>query len=298
MRVLVTGGAGFLGAWVIHRFLESGAEVRVLDLKDDRSVARKIMGRKADDLDWRVTDIRDGDAVKETAEGCDFIAHLAALLTPDCAANPILGAQVLLIGTLNVFEAAKTHGMKGVAYASSGAVFGGENGIHPYPVTQYAAFKLACEGAARAYWRDAGIPSVGFRPAVIYGPFRETGMTAGPSLACRAAAKGEAFHMGYSGSADMIFVDDVAAAFHAAATHPLDGAYAFNLKGEVADVAEIAAAIRELATATDVTWTGDPIPMHPNLADNPLEALLGALPRTALRDGLARTIEYYRQHSE
>lgn len=296
MRVLVTGGGGFLGAWVIHRFLESGVEVRVLDLKDDRSIARKIMGGKADDLDWRVTDIRDGEAVKEAAEGCDFIAHLAALLTPDCAANPVLGAQVLLIGTLNIFEAAKAHGMKGVAYASSGAVFGGDNGIHPYPVTQYAAFKLACEGAARAYWRDAGMPSVGFRPAVIYGPFRETGMTAGPSLACRAAALGEGYHMSYSGSADMIFVDDVAAAFHAAATHSLDGAHAVNLKGEVADVADIAAAIKNLVPGTEVTWDGDPIPMHAILADSPLEKLLGALPRTGLRDGLAKTIEYYRQH--
>jgi len=298
MRVLVTGGAGFLGAWVIDRFLKSGAEVRVLDLKDDRTIARKIMGAKADALDWRVADIRDGDAVKDAAKGCDFIAHLAALLTPDCAANPVLGAQVLLIGTLNVFEAAKAHGMKGVAYASSGAVFGGDNGIDPYPVTQYAAFKLACEGAARAYWRDAGMPSVGFRPAVIYGPFRETGMTAGPSLACRAATRGEGFHLGYSGAADMIFVDDVAAAFHAAATHPFDGAHAVNLKGEVADVADIAATIKDLVPGTEVTWEGDPIPMHAILADSPLEPLLGALPRTGLRDGLAKTIDYYRQHSD
>ncbi|WP_425405094.1 NAD-dependent epimerase/dehydratase family protein [Hwanghaeella sp.] len=297
MKVLVTGGAGFLGAWVIDRFQKSGAEVRVLDMKDDRTVARKIMGTEAEDLDWRVADIRDGDAVKAAAEGCDSIAHLAALLTPDCAANPVLGAQVLLIGTLNVFQAAKAHGMKSVAYASSGAVFGGDDGVHPYPVTHYAAFKLACEGAARAYWQEAGIASVGFRPAVIYGPFRETGMTAGPSLACRAAASGDSYHLGYSGAADMIFVDDVAAAFHAAATHSFEGAHALNLKGEVADVADIAAAINALAPATTVTWKGDPIPMHPELADSPLETLLGALPRTSLRDGLAKTIEYYRQHS-
>lgn len=296
MKVLVTGGAGFLGAWVIHRFVEGGAEVRVLDLKEDRTIARKIMGAKADALDWRVADIRDGDAVTAAAEGCDFIAHLAALLTPDCAANPILGAQVLLIGTLNVFEAAKAHGMKSVAYASSGGIFGGTDGVHPYPVTQYSAFKLACEGSARAYWHDAGISSVGFRPAIVYGPFRETGLTAGPSLACRAAARGEAYHMAYSGAADMIFVDDVAAAFHAAATHRFEGAHALTLNGEVAEVADIAATIHDLAPATTVTWDGPPIPMHPHLAPSPVEELLGPLPRTSLRDGLAKTIEYYRRH--
>lgn len=297
MRVLVTGGAGFLGAWVIHRFLESGADVRVLDLKDDRTIARKIMGDKADGLDWRAGDIRDGDVVKEAAQGCDFIAHLAALLTPACAENPVLGAEVLLIGTLNIFEAAKAHGMKSIAYASSGAVFGGQDGIHPYPVTQYAAFKLACEGAARAYWTDAGIASVGFRPAVIYGPFRETGMTAGPSLACLAATKSEDYRLAYSGAADMIFVDDVAAAFHAAASQSIAGAHVLNLKGEVADVADIAATIHTLAPATTVTWEGDPLPMHPDLADNPTDTVLGPLPRTSLRDGLAKTIEYYRRHS-
>jgi len=297
MKVLITGGAGFLGAWVIHRFVASGAEVRVFDLKDDRSIARKIMGERADALDWRTGDIRDGAAVLEAASGCDFIVHLAALLTPDCAANPVLGAQVLLIGTLNVFEAAKAHGMKGVAYASSGAVFGGDDGVYPFPVTQYAAFKLACEGAARAYWRDAGMPSIGFRPAVIYGPFRETGMTAGPSLACLAAAKGGSYHLAYSGAADMIFVDDVAAAFHAAAVTPFEGAHALNLKGEVADVADIAAAIDACVPGTAVTWEGDPLPMHSVLATSPLEKLLGPLPRTALRDGLAKTIDYYRRHS-
>jgi UDP-glucose 4-epimerase len=296
MKVLITGGAGFLGAWVIHRFLESGAAVRVFDLKDNRTIARKIMGEKADGLDWQTGDIRDGAAVLDAASGCDFIVHLAALLTPDCAANPVLGAQVLLIGTLNVFEAAKAHGMKGVAYASSGAIFGGDDGVDPYLVTQYAAFKLACEGSARAYWLDSGMPSIGFRPAVIYGPFRETGMTAGPSLACLAAAKGQSYHLAYSGAADMIFVDDVAAAFHAAATKPIEGAHALTLKGEVADVADIAAAIRAHVPEAEVTWEGDPLPMHPILAASPVEELLGPLPCTSLRDGMAKTIEYYRQH--
>ncbi|WP_163837351.1 NAD-dependent epimerase/dehydratase family protein, partial [Providencia stuartii] len=67
----------------------------------------------------------------------------------------------------------------------------------PRPTTHYGTFKLACEGSARAYLADRGLASIGFRPFIVYGPGRETGLTAGPSLACRAAARGESYRIPY-----------------------------------------------------------------------------------------------------
>lgn len=295
MTVLITGGGGFLGAWIIRRLAARGIELRVFDRRDDRGIVRAIAGAAADRLDWRTGDVASLADVSAAARGCDFAIHLAALLTPACAENPILGAQVNLIGTLNVFEAAKAQGMRGIAYASSAGVFGPDDGAIPHPTTHYGAFKLACEGSARAYWQDAGLSSVGFRPAIVYGPGRETGLTAGPSLACREAVAGRPYTIGYSGRADMIYVDDVAAAFEAAATRPFEGAHAFSLVGEVADVADIAEAIRAQVPGAVLDWSGPPLSLHPVIAPSPIEAVLGALPHTPLADGLARTIGFHRQ---
>lgn len=294
MTVLLTGGGGFLGAWIIRRLTARGVDVRVFDRREDRGIVRAIAGEAADEVEWRTGDVASGADVKRAAEGCDFAIHLAALLTPACAENPILGAQVNLIGTLNVFEAAKAHGLHGVAYASSAGVFGPDDGAIPYPTTHYGAFKLACEGSGRAYWQDAGISSVGFRPAIVYGPGRETGLTAGPSIACRMAVAGQPYTIGYSGAADMIYVDDVAAVFEVAATRPFEGAHAFSLVGEVADVSTIASGIRALVPEAAIDWSGPPLPLHPVIAPSPIGAVLGDLPHTPLADGLAQTVAFYR----
>jgi len=294
MTVLVTGGGGFLGAWIIRRLTARGIDLRVFDRTDDRTIMRAIAGAAADTLDWRVGDVASRDDVAAAAEGCSFAIHLAALLTPACAADPILGAQVNLIGTLNVFEAARAESMRGVAYASSAGVFGPDDGAIPFPTTHYGAFKLACEGCARGYWEDAGISSVGFRPAIVYGPGRDTGLTAGPSIACREAVAGRPYTIGYSGRADMIFADDVAAVFEAAATRRFEGAHAFSLVGEVADVREVAEGIRAEVPGALIDWSGPPLPLHPVIAPSPIAEVLGETPHTPLADGLARTVAFYR----
>lgn len=297
MTVLITGGGGFLGAWIIKRLRVEGIDVRVFDLKDDRAVTREIIGAAAADLDWRTGDVASADDVTAAAEGCDFAIHLAALLTPACSADPVRGAQVNLIGTLNVFAAARAQGMRGVAYASSAGVFGPDDGATPFPTTHYGAYKLAGEGAARATWLEHGLPSVGFRPLVVYGPAREVGLTAGPSLACRHAAEGTPYTIGFSGDTDMIFVDDVAAAFVAAATRPFAGAHAFSLVGERASVGDIVAGITAVVPDAAVNWTGPPVPVAADIVPGPAEDLLGPLPHTSLADGLRQTIQHYAEQA-
>jgi UDP-glucose 4-epimerase len=295
MKVLVTGGTGFIGAWIIRRLLAGGASIRVLDIKEDRRLLRAIAGEQADAVDWRQGDIRDAQAVLDAAQGCDTIVHLAAVLTPACRDDPVFGAQIIVIGTLNIFEAARRHGMEKVVYASSAGVFGPSDGAIPFPTTHYGAFKLATEGSARAYSEDHGLSSIGFRPFVVYGPGREVGATAGPSLACQAAAQGEPYHFTYTGPSDLLFVDDVAAAFEAAVTRPFKGAHAFSLVGEVATVDEVMAEIRRQVPEARLTAAGPHLPITPNLATDPrLPEVLGPLPRTRLVEGLARTIAHYR----
>jgi UDP-glucose 4-epimerase len=232
MRALVTGGSGFIGLWMIKSLLARGIQVRVFDLTADSPLVREILGNTASNVDWQVGDVSDGEAVEKAAADCDVLVHLAAVLTPACQENPVRGAEINLIGSLNVFEAARKHGIKSVVYMSSAGVFGPEDGTTPWPTTHYGAFKLAMEGSARAYWADHQIASVGFRPLIVYGPGREVGMTAGPSLACKAAARGEEYVIPFTGVTDFVHVDDVVAAYLAAIETPLSDARAYTLVGE------------------------------------------------------------------
>lgn len=294
MKVLVTGGGGFLGAWIVKRLAARAIAVRVFDLGEDRTVLREIAGDAADAVEWVAGDVAATDQVVAAGYGCDAVVHLAALLTPACRANPILGAQVNLVGTLNVFEAARAHEMTKVVYASSAGVFSTEDGETPFPSTLYGAFKLACEGAARAYWNDFSIPSVGFRPGVVYGPGRESGLSAGPSVACREVVNGRPYTIGYTGPADLIHVDDVAAAFEAAVVRDFKGAHAFSLVGEIADVDTVITMIRKHVPGARIGAAGEPIPMAVVLKPGETRPVLGDLPCTPLADGIAHTIAHYR----
>lgn len=297
MKVLITGGGGFIAAWIIRRLLNKGHAVRILDAKADRSVAREIVGAAADLLDWRVADIADRMSVAVAAEGCDAIFHLAAVLTPACAADPIRGAEINLIGTLNVFEAARVHRLGSVIYMSSAGVFGPDDGKTPRPTTHYGAFKLACEGSARAYWIDHRIASVGVRPLIVYRPGRETGLTAGPTLACRAAAEGRSFVIPFSGGSDFLYVDDIAAAFVEAATTPLKDAHAFNLTGIKSSAEGVVAEIKRIVPGAKISAAGPSLPVSGDIEPGDIRNTFPTIPLTNLAEGLAATIAHYREQN-
>lgn len=294
MKVLVTGGSGFLGAWIVRRLVATGVSVRIFDMSLNRHLMQEIAGPLADALEWRVGDISNRHDVISAAEGCTAAIHLAGVLTPFCRDNPVRGAEINVIGTLNLFEAGLRCGFQKIVYTSSAGVFGPDDGRVPHPVTHYGAFKLAAEGSARAFWNDHGLSSVGFRPFFVYGPGRETGSTAAVSLACRAAACGEAYTIPYTGSGGYIYVDDVAAAVEAALLSNLPGAHVFNLSGEVASIADIVKEICRQVPGTVLDATGESLPFASEIAEDSLYEVFPSLPRTTLADGIAATIAHYR----
>ncbi|CAG9191054.1 NAD-dependent epimerase/dehydratase [Paraburkholderia sabiae] len=296
MRVLVTGGSGFLGAWIMRRLLARGIDCVAFDLHAKPQLLHALAPERAASVQWRTGDIAQADDVTRALQDCDAVIHLAGILTPDCAANPVRGAQINLIGTLNIFDAARAAGLKRVLYASSAGVFGPDDGATPHPQTHYGAFKLACEGSARAYWNDHGIASVGFRPLVVYGAGRETGSSAAPSLACRAAALGERYTMPFTGSTGFVFADDVAAAYEAALLRDIEGAHAFTLAGEIASVASVIDRISTLVPDARIDAAGAPLPIATAFPHDPaLDRLLPDLPHTSLDEGLRQTVAFYRR---
>ena len=296
MKVLITGGGGFLGAWLVRRLLVAGIEVRICDLGTKRDmVAAQIGKAQAQALEWRTGDISQYEPVLQASEGCDGVIHLAGLLTPACRERPWMGMAVNVAGTLNVFEAARVCGMRNVIYTSSGGVFGPDDSDIPLPTTLYGTWKLANEGIGRTYWHEAGIASIGFRPFVVYGPGRETGLSAGPTLACKAAATNQPYAIPVSGNAGLVYVDDVAAAYCAAVQADVKGAHTMNLPGEVASMDHVVSLIRELVPSADIGVTGSPLPSAYGVANEWANGLLQLPAETSLRDGIRQTIDFYKR---
>jgi len=304
MKVLVTGGSGFIGAWIIDAFLQQGSTIKVLDVSDDRQrlhLLRQHAGLTGNDdidkLEWIVGDVSDPATVIRAAEGCDQIVHLAAILTPDCAADPVRGVHVNLIGSLNVLEAARVHGMRQVLYMSSASVFGPDNGLDPFPGTLYGVWKLAMEGAARCYWLDHGLASAGFRPLVVYGPGRESGLSAGPTLACRAAARAESYTIPFTGDTDLVYVADVVSAFQAAVASELKGAETYSIVGEMASVETLIDCIRSCVVNAEIKADGPLVPVAAEIDAGLLRTHFPDVRRTGLADGIARTIDWYQRQA-
>src|SRR5947209_4606727 len=161
-RFLITGALGCIGAWVVRNLVREGVATAIFDRASDPRRLRLIM--REDELAQITSltgDITDFVAV-DRAVG-EFsptsIIHLAALQVPFCKADPVLGAQVNVVGTVNVFEVAKRRGLgTTIAYASSAAVYDASGAVAPR--TLYGVYKVANEGTARVYWQEDGVASV------------------------------------------------------------------------------------------------------------------------------------------
>lgn len=297
-NLLITGGTGFIGAWIIRHLRGTQTQIRVLDVSTRRDIVDLVLGADANRVEWLQGDISDGETVTRATQTCDAVIHLAGLQVPACQKDPILGAKVNVIGTLNVFEAAKRHGVKNVVYMSTAAVFGPQDGTIPNPITHYGSFKLATEGCARSYWLNDGIGSVGFRPYVVYGPGRDVGLTAGVSLACRAAAYGESYVIPFTGGADFLYVEDLAQAIIIAAKMPADGAHIVALPGEVGDTDRIIAEIVKNVPKAKITANGVRNPTAQKLTGNDMRKIAPNVPNTSLAEGIRMTIDFFQRSVE
>ena len=223
----ITGAQGCIGSWIVKALAERGDAPVVFDRSDDARRLSAIMSDESlDSVRFIRGDITDKHAVSAALSSSDakVVIHLAGLQVPTCKADPVLGARVNVIGTLNVFEAARELGAAGVVYASSAAVYGMHEDETPLdendqcqPGTHYGVFKRTNEGNARIYFLDHQLSSVGLRPLTVYGVNRDTGLTSDPTKAMKAAVLRRPFHIRFAGSTDFQYVADTAAAFIACA---------------------------------------------------------------------------------
>lgn len=299
----MTGALGCIGAWVVKALVERGDTPVVFDRSDDTRRLRLLLDESAlGRVRFLRGDITDLPALKAAlaGSGARHVIHLAGLQVPTCKADPALGALVNVVGTVNVFEAARASGVPRVVYASSAAVFGladeaVDETVSPSPLTHYGVFKQANEGNARVYFADHGVSSVGLRPFSVYGVGRDAGLTSDPTRAIKSAVVGRPFQIRFSGVTDFIYTADTAAAFVACADEAPDGAHVFNLHGDARDVGDAVAILEDALPAARglVSISGPSIPMPPSLDDSAIRAVVAGLPQTSLEQGVAETIRRF-----
>jgi nucleoside-diphosphate-sugar epimerase len=313
MRVLITGGYGCIGSWIIYHLLMRGDHVWVYDVRQDVHRLRLLLEEEQlAQVGFLAGDVTDLESLRQALElhGITHVIHLAALQVPICRADPLRGARVNVLGTLTVFEAIRALAgqVQRLVYASSSAVFGPPSAYPPGPIadtaprqpaTHYGVFKCANEDNARIYYQDHGLSSVGLRPGTVYGVGRDFGLTSEPTKALQALALGRPYAISYGGWQDFQYASDVAQTFLRCLETPVEGARVYNLRGTVTEIArfhqlvcQVEPRAREL-----ITFGSRQLDIAYDLDDQELQQDFGPLPRMPLPEGIRQTLELFRRRA-
>jgi nucleoside-diphosphate-sugar epimerase len=310
-RFLVTGALGCIGAWTVRELVREGVPVVGFDVGTNvRRLATVMSPEELDRVTLVAGDITELDEIARALDehAITNVIHLAALQIPFCRADPVLGAKVNVVGTVNVFEAVKRRGdeMAPVVYTGSIGMFSPDDvdpatgalreDAEPHPANHYGVYKLANEGTARIYFADARVSSVGLRPMTVYGAGRDQGMTSSPTVAIAAAVAGIPFRITFGGSTLFQYARDVARTLILASRAAPAGARVFNLGGSPVSIEDWIATIEEVVPEARGILTAESAPLQfPAAIEHASLAGLGAVPVTPYRDAIRETADAYRR---
>jgi nucleoside-diphosphate-sugar epimerase len=308
-KYLVTGVAGFIGRSIASALLERGESVRGVDnfLTGKRA---NLAGLEA--LEFVEGDLTNPDTCKNICAGVEIVFHEAALASvPRSVADPAATNRNCVDTTLNVLVAARAAGVRRVVYAGSSSAYGDtptlpkHEAMTPNPISPYAVAKLAGENYMRSFTRVYGLETVTLRYFNVFGPYQDpTSHYSGVmAIFCRKMLAGEQPTIYGDGeqSRDFTFIANVVTANLLAAAAPAE-----KVSGQTVNIATgeritLNRIFQELCSLTG--FKGDPAYAPPrtgdirdSLADITLaRELLAYAPQVDIREGLRRTVDWYRQ---
>lgn len=316
-RILLTGGAGFIGTALVRRLLEGtpeehGPRIRVFDnLRRNALRDAGLFGHPR--VEVLEGDVRDFSSVRAAVKGTDYVVHLASVAGVDTVIeNPVTTMEVSLLGTMNVLRAAREQGgMRRFVDFSTSEVFG----THAYRAAEgdatrlgavgearwtYAVSKLATEHLTHNHWKQFNLPAVAVRPFNIYGP-GQVGEGAVHAFVVRALC-GEPLQIHNEGDQirSWCFVEDIVDATLLTLLREEAVGNTFNVGNPRSTVTtyQLASMIKSLAQSDSplefVKWDFPDVELRiPNVRK--AENLLGFRAKVELHEGLLRTIEWYRK---
>jgi UDP-glucose 4-epimerase len=296
LRVVVTGGSGFIGSHVVDKLAVAGHEPRILDVAVSP-------WHEPGQVDTALADLTDAEAVAEAVRGAEAIVHLAAMAdVNEVVGQPERTDAVNVRGSFNLLEAARAEGVSRFLYASTIWVYGNAPGPEPHdedtplvlPPHLYTATKLAGEMYCRSFAAMYGVPTTILRFGIPYGP-RARPAAVVPAFIARAKA-GAPLTIAGDGSAtrQFVYVEDLAEGV-VAALGPDGAGRVYNLVGdELVSVKEIADTVREQVANVPVEHGPDrPVDLVFGRASGERAASeLGWRPQTSFREGVRRYVDW------
>ena len=321
--VLVTGAGGFIGSHLVERLVGEGARVRAFvryNSRGDSGLLRLLPklsphlggagGGSGGSFEIVAGDLRDPGALLEAMRGCEIVFHLGALISiPYSYFHPGEVAEVNLMGTLNVLNAAREVGVRRLVHTSTSEVYGTALRVpidegHPLQgQSPYSASKIGADKLAESYFRSFDLPAVTVRPFNTYGP-RQSARAVIPTVISQALVRDTLRLGNLEAARDFTYVEDTVAGFLRAAEAPGVEGGTYNLgTGENIRIGELVEKIVRLVDRP-VKLEIDQSRLRPEksevfnlISDNSLaREALGWTPRVSLDEGLRRTIDWMRAH--
>jgi UDP-glucose 4-epimerase len=306
-KVLVTGGAGFIGSHIVDALVERGLQVRVLD---NLSTGRlENLEQSRNKIDFIETDLTDATAVARAVTGVDCIFHQAALASvPRSVAHPLDSHAACATATLTLLAAARKAGVKRLVYAGSSSAYGDQatpvkrETDFPLPISPYAAAKLSGELYCHAFSAMKAVETVTLRYFNVFGPRQDpkSEYSAVIPRFITALLSGKAPMIFGDGkqSRDFTFVGDVVQANLLAAEAENVASRVFNIaNGNRTTLLELVAALNKLLGTKIQPKHDDPRPgdIRDSQADiSEAKKCLGFEPKIDFVEGLRLSIDYYR----
>jgi nucleoside-diphosphate-sugar epimerase len=306
VKVLVTGGGGFIGSHLVRAMLEDGHDVRVLD--NFATGRRQNLLDVDSSIDLIEGDIQSYERVHNAAIGCEVVLHQAAMPSvPRSVQDPLTSNASNVIGTLNVLLAARDSGARRVVFASSSSVYGAGKELPkvesqmPLPISPYAVGKLAGEGYCRSFHEVYGLETVALRYFNVFGPRQDP-------LSHYAAVIPRFLTAVLQGRQPVIFGDGTQTRDFTYVSNVIDGnRRAMTAQGVAGEQLNVACGARVslndvVATLAELTGRSvEPRFEPPRVGDVPhsmasidkARRLLGFEPEVDFSEGLARTIDAF-----
>lgn len=303
-KVVVTGGAGFIGGHIVEYWADQGADVHVIDNLRTGNIKN---AQRFPQVNFHRGSITDKKIVDLAMQGADYVHHLAAMISvPESIEKPYECVDINVMGLLNVLEAARRCGVKKVVHSSSAAVYG-ENpespkrtDMRPMPKSPYGITKLDGEYYLQMYMENYGLETVSLRYFNVFGPRQDpkSQYAAAIPIFVSKALKNEPIVIYGDGAQtrDFVFVKDVVNANVLAATTPgVSGVYNVACGGAISinDMAELI--ISQTNSSSSIVYEPErPGDIKHSLADiSQTKQVLKYSPSYDLIEGLKQTIEYF-----
>ncbi len=305
MKVLVTGGAGFIGSHITHRLVKEGHQVVILD--NLSSGKEENLSAVAAKVEFVKGDLRDASLLSRLCKGCQLVFHQAAVVSvPYSVEHPQETHDVNIQGTLNALLAARDAGVERFVFASSAAIYGEDprlpkrEEMTPSPLSPYGVEKITAEHYLSAFNHLYGLPTVALRYFNVFGPRQDPSSFYSGVISIFANKLSQSEDPVIFGDGeqcrDFVYVDDVVQANMLAATHPDAPGQAFNVgRGQSTTLNELVEMLTRLTgyeptTSYESARAGDIIK---SLADiTKIKEALGFDPAVGVEEGLSRLIAY------